>query len=244
MQIEGQSYKTSRCTGSPASCCDPLDAATVQLLPRNIKLQSLDEELALQQTNHRLKNLGPPPKPARRQGGWAEESSGSGSAKSSRRPAAEDLEDRRLRPQTPQGSDDEGGKSTLTMPHSVSLLIGKEEPSSASPGTFILWKYSSDSRPRRSTGRRSHHANCSSTKVNRVMTYRDLDNDLKHYSAFQTLDGEIDLKLLTKVLAPEQEVKEDDVSWDWDHLFTEVSSELLMEWDQGESEEKAVLPVT
>ncbi|RVE57178.1 hypothetical protein OJAV_G00213340 [Oryzias javanicus] len=35
---------------------------------------------------------GPPPKPARRQGGWAEESSGSGSAKSSRR-HAENLED-------------------------------------------------------------------------------------------------------------------------------------------------------
>lgn len=32
---------------------------------------------------------------------------------------------------------------------------------------------------------------------------------------------------------------QDDVSWDWDHLFTEVSSELLMEWDQGESEEQA-----
>ncbi|XP_069008193.1 intraflagellar transport protein 43 homolog isoform X2 [Embiotoca jacksoni] len=83
-----------------------------------------------------------------------------------------------------------------------------------------------------------------SIQVNRVMTYRDLDNDLTNYSAFQTLDGEIDLKLLTKVLAPEQEVKEDDVSWDWDHLFTEVSSELLMEWDQGESEELAALPVT
>ncbi|XP_035467234.1 intraflagellar transport protein 43 homolog isoform X2 [Scophthalmus maximus] len=83
-----------------------------------------------------------------------------------------------------------------------------------------------------------------SIQVNRVMTYRDLDNDLKYYSAFQTLDGEIDLKLLTKVLAPEQEVKEDDVSWDWDHLFTEVSSELLMEWDQGENEEPAALPVT
>lgn len=76
------------------------------------------------------------------------------------------------------------------------------------------------------------------------MTYRDLDNDLMKYSAFQTLvryslypsfpnnntfpnigvfsnclpnvlsllnvsqDGEIDLKLLTKVLAPEQEVRE------------------------------------
>lgn len=32
---------------------------------------------------------------------------------------------------------------------------------------------------------------------------------------------------------------QDDASWDWDHLFTEVSSELLMEWDQGESEEQA-----
>nr|XP_017207368.1 intraflagellar transport protein 43 homolog [Danio rerio] len=47
-----------------------------------------------------------------------------------------------------------------------------------------------------------------SVQVNRVMTYRDLDNDLMKFSAFQTLDGEIDLKLLTKVLAPEQEVRE------------------------------------
>ncbi|KAM7402944.1 hypothetical protein PAMA_003730 [Pampus argenteus] len=151
---------------------------------------------------------GPPPKPARRQGGWAEESSGSGSAKSSRRPAAEDLEDRRLRPQTPQGSDDEGD-----IPVIPDLDEVQEEDLTmqiAAPP---------------------------SVPVNRVMTYRDLDNDLKYYSAFQTLDGEIDLKLLTKVLAPEQEVKEEDVSWDWDHLFTEVSSELLMEWDQGESEE-------
>eukprot|EP00064_Thunnus_orientalis_P009731 superscaffoldBa00001254_g9757 len=149
---------------------------------------------------------GPPPKPARRQGGWAEESSGSSSAKSSRRPAAEDLEDRRLRPQTPQGSDDEGD-----IPVIPDLDEVQEEDLTmqvAAPP---------------------------SVQVNRVMTYRDLDNDLKYYSAFQTLDGEIDLKLLTKVLAPEQEVKEEDVSWDWDHLFTEVSSELLMEWDQGES---------
>ncbi|XP_035467233.1 intraflagellar transport protein 43 homolog isoform X1 [Scophthalmus maximus] len=157
----------------------------------------------------------PPPKPARRQGGWAEESSGSGSAKSSRRPAAEDVEDRRLQPQTPQGSDDEGD-----IPVIPDLDEVQEEDLTmqiAAPPSI---------------------------QVNRVMTYRDLDNDLKYYSAFQTLDGEIDLKLLTKVLAPEQEVKEDDVSWDWDHLFTEVSSELLMEWDQGENEEPAALPVT
>ncbi|XP_023272963.1 intraflagellar transport protein 43 homolog isoform X1 [Seriola lalandi dorsalis] len=157
----------------------------------------------------------PPPKPARRQGGWAEESSGSGSAKSSRRPAAEDLEDRRLRPQTPKGSDDEGD---------IPVIPDLEEVQEEDLTMQI--------------------AVPPSIQVNRVMTYRDLDNDLKYYSAFQTLDGEIDLKLLTKVLAPEQEVKEDDVSWDWDHLFTEVSSELLMEWDQGESEEQAALPVT
>uniref|UniRef100_A0A8C9XZ58 Intraflagellar transport 43 n=1 Tax=Sander lucioperca TaxID=283035 RepID=A0A8C9XZ58_SANLU len=146
---------------------------------------------------------GPPPKPARRQGGWAEEISGSGSA------------NRRLRPQTPQGSDDEGD---------IPVIPDLEEVQEEDLTMQI--------------------AAPPSIQVNRVMTYRDLDNDLKHYSAFQTLDGEIDLKLLTKVLAPEQEVKEDDVSWDWDHLFTEVSSELLMEWDQGESEEQAALPVT
>ncbi|KAF6130470.1 intraflagellar transport 43 [Phyllostomus discolor] len=77
-----------------------------------------------------------------------------------------------------------------------------------------------------------------SIQVNRVMTYRDLDNDLMKYAAFQTLDGEVDLKLLTKVLAPEQEVREDDVSWDWDRLYTEVSSELLTEWDLLQTEKE------
>uniref|UniRef100_A0A3Q3IP45 Intraflagellar transport 43 n=1 Tax=Monopterus albus TaxID=43700 RepID=A0A3Q3IP45_MONAL len=122
---------------------------------------------------------------------------------------------RRLRPQTPQGSDDEGD---------IPVIPDLEEVQEEDLTMQV--------------------AAPPSIQVNRVMTYRDLDNDLKYYSAFQTLDGEIDLKLLTKVLAPEQEVKEEDVSWDWDHLFTEVSSELLMEWDQGESEEQAALPVT
>ncbi|XP_064368351.1 intraflagellar transport protein 43 homolog isoform X3 [Dromaius novaehollandiae] len=48
-----------------------------------------------------------------------------------------------------------------------------------------------------------------SVQVNRVLTYHDLDKDLMKYAAFQTLDGEVDLKLLTKVLAPEQELRED-----------------------------------
>ncbi|XP_016388570.1 intraflagellar transport protein 43 homolog [Sinocyclocheilus rhinocerous] len=157
---------------------------------------------------------GPPPKPARRQGGWAEESTGTGSAKSGRRPAAEELEDRRLRPQTPEGSDNESD---------IPVIPDLEEVQEEDLTMQI--------------------AAPPSIQVNRVMTYRDLDNDLMKYSAFQTLDGEIDLKLLTKVLAPEQEVREEDVGWDWDHLFTEVSSELQTEWDQGEREDQSPLPV-
>ncbi|XP_010732156.1 intraflagellar transport protein 43 homolog isoform X3 [Larimichthys crocea] len=186
------------------------DAGTV----KNVAKSGRRARPAADQSSFEDSRYGPPPKPARRQGGWAEESSGSSSAKSSRRPAAEDLEDRRLRPQTPQGSDDEGD---------IPVIPDLEEVQEEDLTMQV--------------------AAPPSIQVNRVMTYRDLDNDLKCYSAFQTLDGEIDLRLLTKVLAPEQEVKEDDVSWDWDHLFTEVSSELLMEWDQGESEEQAALPV-
>ncbi|KAJ8290453.1 hypothetical protein GJAV_G00013060 [Gymnothorax javanicus] len=156
---------------------------------------------------------GPPPKPPRRQGGWAEETPGPSSAKSGRSRSVEEQEDRRLRPQSPQGSDDEGD-----IPVIPDLEEVQEEDLSmqvAAPPSI---------------------------QVNRVMTYRDLDNDLMKYSAFQTLDGEIDLKLLTKVLAPEQEVREEDVGWDWGHLFTEVSSELLTEWDQGEKDPQP-LPV-
>ncbi|XP_048831331.1 intraflagellar transport protein 43 homolog [Brienomyrus brachyistius] len=155
---------------------------------------------------------GAPPKPLRRQGGWAEETPGTGSAKSGRRPATDELEDRRLQPQTPQESDDEGD---------IPVIPDLEEVQEEDLTMQV--------------------AAPPSVQVNRVMTYRDLDNDLMKFSAFQTLDGEIDLKLLTKVLAPEQEVREEDVGWDWDHLFTEVSSELLTEWDQGEKEDQLPL---
>ncbi|KAK1150475.1 hypothetical protein AOXY_G34000 [Acipenser oxyrinchus oxyrinchus] len=147
-----------------------------------------------------------------RQGGWADDTPGS--AKSGRRPAADEVEDRRLRPQTPEGSDDEGD-----IPVIPDLEDVQEEDLTmqvAAPPSI---------------------------QVNRVMTYLDLDNDLMKHSAFQTLDGEIDLKLLTKVLAPEQEVREEDVGWNWDHLFTEVSSELMTEWDQGDKEDHKKMPL-
>nr|XP_031309957.1 intraflagellar transport protein 43 homolog isoform X2 [Camelus dromedarius] len=122
-------------------------------------------------------------------------------SKSGRR-ASEEIEDHRLRQQSLDGLDDEGD-----IPVIPDLEEVQEED-------FVL-----------------QVAAPPSIQVNRVMTYRDLDNDLMKYAAFQTLDGEIDLKLLTKVLAPEHEVREDDVGWDWDRLYTEVSSELLTEWD-------------
>ncbi|CAK6431892.1 unnamed protein product [Pipistrellus nathusii] len=120
-------------------------------------------------------------------------------SKSGRR-AFEDAEDHRLRPKSLDGSDDGGD-----IPVIPDLEEVQEED-------FVL-----------------QVAAPPSVQVNRVMTYRDLDNDLMKCAAFQTLDGVIDLKLLTKVLAPEQEVREEDVGWDWDHLYTEVSSELLTE---------------
>lgn len=37
---------------------------------------------------------------------------------------------------------------------------------------------------------------------------------------------------------------QEDVGWDWDHLFTEVSSELQTEWDQGERDEQSPVPAS
>nr|XP_042116894.1 intraflagellar transport protein 43 homolog isoform X2 [Peromyscus maniculatus bairdii] len=151
-------------------------------------------------------DLAPPPKPPRRQGGWADDS-----MKVSKlgKKLSEEMEDGRLRQHSLTRSDD--GEDIPVIPD---LEEVQEED-------FVL-----------------QVASPPSIQVNRVMTYRDLDNDLMKYSAFQTLDGEIDLKLLTKVLAPEHEVREDDVGWDWDHLYTEVSSELVTEWDLLQAEKE------
>ncbi|XP_043929803.1 intraflagellar transport protein 43 homolog [Protopterus annectens] len=128
--------------------------------------------------------------------------------KSSQR-VTEEVEDHRLKQQSIEGSDDDGD-----IPVIPDLEEVQEE------------------------GLTMQVAAPPSVQVNRVLTFRDLDNDLMKHAAFQTLDGEIDLKLLTKVLSPEQEVREEDVSWDWNHLFTDVSSELLTEWDIGQGEKE------
>ncbi|KAJ7345022.1 hypothetical protein JRQ81_000972 [Phrynocephalus forsythii] len=147
-------------------------------------------------------------KPPTREGVWSG-LVGAGAFKSKKKPAEQDIEDHRLRQQSSEAADDGGD-----IPVIPDLEEVQEED-------FAM-----------------QVAAPPSVQVNRVLTYRDLDNDLMKYAAFQTLDGEIDLKLLSKVLAPEQEVREDDVSWDWNHLYTEVASELLSEWDAGHLEKE------
>lgn len=70
-----------------------------------------------------------------------------------------------------------------------------------------------------------------SVLVTRIATYKELDHDFEKHSGLLTLDGDIDLKLLGSVLAPEASIQEGDTVWNWDRVFTEVSSELRTEWD-------------
>ncbi|XP_037756653.1 intraflagellar transport protein 43 homolog isoform X2 [Chelonia mydas] len=211
---------------------------------RRARQDSFPEENRLIRKNSSATSTGegPPPKPPRRQGGWADDpvmapsnallastnwwlcsapvkgkktmgrrvtirDAQQGSSKRSGRKTAEEVEDHRLRQQSLEGSDDGGD---------IPVIPDLEEVQEEDLAMQV--------------------AAPPSIQVNRVLTFRDLDNDLMKYAAFQTLDGEIDLKLLTKVLAPEQEVREEDVCWDWDHLYMEVSSELVTEWDLGQSE--------
>ena len=58
--------------------------------------------------------------------------------------------------------------------------------------------------------------------------------DLMNRSAFRTLDGDIDLKVLVKNLASEKDVRaEEDVQWNWDNLFADVSANLRSKQDTG-----------
>ncbi|XP_042861233.1 intraflagellar transport protein 43 homolog [Penaeus japonicus] len=85
-------------------------------------------------------------------------------------------------------------------------------------------------------------AQAPSVAVNRVATYKELDSDLLRHAAFSTLD-DIDLRMLTNCLSNEADIREPDVVWKWDTIFTEVSSELRNEWDPNdESGEREKTP--
>ncbi|XP_052769895.1 intraflagellar transport protein 43 homolog A-like isoform X2 [Mya arenaria] len=118
----------------------------------------------------------------------------------------ETFEDERLRPHSPEKSDE----SDNDIPVIPDLEDAPEEDFT------------------------STIASAPNVAVNRVATFRELDNDLLKQAAFLTLDGEIDLKLLTKSLSTEADLLEEDKPWDWDRLFTEVTSELLTQWEKSE----------
>ncbi|KFW81859.1 Intraflagellar transport protein 43, partial [Manacus vitellinus] len=168
-----------------------------------------DENLIRKNSPSACLGEGPPPKPPRRQGGWADDPV-LAPIKSGRKHAEEVEDERRAEHNTPHLL------MLLSLVADIPVIPDLEEVQEEDLAMQV--------------------AAPPSVQVNRVLTYQDLDKDLMKYAAFQTLDGEVDLKLLTKVLAPEHELQEDDVSWDWDHLFTEVSSELVTEWDLGQSE--------
>uniref|UniRef100_A0A1B6DCF7 Intraflagellar transport protein 43 homolog n=1 Tax=Clastoptera arizonana TaxID=38151 RepID=A0A1B6DCF7_9HEMI len=65
---------------------------------------------------------------------------------------------------------------------------------------------------------------------NKVASFTELDTDLGKKSFLSILEN-INLNSLTNHLLPEDDIKEDNLQWTWDLLFTEVASDLRYEWD-------------
>ncbi|XP_076766372.1 intraflagellar transport 43 isoform X2 [Xylocopa sonorina] len=70
--------------------------------------------------------------------------------------------------------------------------------------------------------------NTPSVNVNRVAAYKELDTDLVKNAAFTSLNG-VNLSLLAEKLYNEHLTKEPDEVWNWNLLFTQVSSEVNSE---------------
>ncbi|XP_071568497.1 intraflagellar transport protein 43 homolog B [Temnothorax nylanderi] len=64
--------------------------------------------------------------------------------------------------------------------------------------------------------------------ANRVTAYEELDTDLVKNAAYTSLDG-VSLSLLADKLYNENLVKEPDEVWNWNLLFTQISSEINSE---------------
>jgi len=64
--------------------------------------------------------------------------------------------------------------------------------------------------------------------ANRVTAYEELDTDLVKNAAYTSLDG-VSLSLLADKLYNENLVREPDEVWNWNLLFTQISSEINSE---------------
>lgn len=60
---------------------------------------------------------------------------------------------------------------------------------------------------------------------NRTATYKELNSDLLKQAAFTAME-DVDLSILGRCLQPENELIEPDEEWNWDKLFTEISSDI------------------
>ncbi|KMQ94321.1 intraflagellar transport protein 43-like protein [Lasius niger] len=74
----------------------------------------------------------------------------------------------------------------------------------------------------------SEIASAPTINANRVTAYEELDTDLVKNAAFTSLDG-VSLSLLAEKLYNENLVREPDEVWNWNLLFTQISSEINSE---------------
>ncbi|RMX50507.1 hypothetical protein pdam_00009226 [Pocillopora damicornis] len=151
----------------------------------------------------------PPPKPSRRQGGWADDTPKE-KKKGRRDVETFQEEDERLKIDNSVTQDeDDGGKSLFHKMSCFENLISSIFLYSVQVNRVATYK--------------------------ELDSYFQKQSALFNVNL---LDGEIDLKLLTNVLSPETEVFEEDKQWDWDRLFTEVASELQSEWNTDKATEE------
>eukprot|EP00052_Salpingoeca_macrocollata_P036023 m.16609 g.16609 ORF g.16609 m.16609 type:complete len:129 (+) comp9033_c0_seq1:194-580(+) len=75
-----------------------------------------------------------------------------------------------------------------------------------------------------------------SSTAMQVTTMAELDSELSRSMPFTQTESGIDLKLLTSVLSPPALIQEQDAEWTFQHLFTEVKSELETEREKKEAQ--------
>ncbi|CAH8829637.1 unnamed protein product [Trichobilharzia szidati] len=68
----------------------------------------------------------------------------------------------------------------------------------------------------------SHTAAAPNVIVNKIPSFRELNQELINHGALPALDNDINLSVLTKHLFSEAELQERDETWDWDRLFADI----------------------
>jgi len=83
----------------------------------------------------------------------------------------------------------------------------------------------------------SQFAEAPNVRATRVQPLQELDSQIA-FTLPSAMGNGIDLSLLTAALAPQESVAESDVLWEFDQLFADVSSEMMMEMEPEEDKEE------